>query len=85
MDGKKIGRRIRDPADGLFDWCCWDDCEKPSTTLWRVRIWEGTDPRCGGAPIYSFKHFCSNRHRMYYINAPKNHRNLPAGHRLALL
>lgn len=76
------GHRLRNPANGLLDDCGWDDCQKPGTTLYKVRIFEGTDPRTGG-PVYSWKIFCSERHRQYYVHAPRSHTKLPPGFRLA--
>jgi hypothetical protein len=81
---RRVGHSIISPDDGTRDWCAWDDCDKPLTTLWKVRIYEGINPR-GGGPVYSWKYFCTNRHRMYYINAPRDHTNLPAGHRLSVI
>jgi hypothetical protein len=82
---RRIGRTIINPADGTPDDCAWDDCQKPLTTLWKVRIYEGVSPQWPHGPVYSWKFFCSNRHRMYYINAPAAHRQLPAGHRLSAI
>jgi hypothetical protein len=80
---RRVGHTIISPDDGTPDLCGWDDCERPLTTLWKVRIYEGTSR--GGGPVYSWKFFCSNRHRMYYINAPRDHLRLPAGHRLSVI
>lgn len=78
------GRHVIDTADGDHLLCCWDECEKHGTTLHRVRIYEGIHPNTGG-PIYSWKIFCTERHKMYYVNAPRNLNMLPPGHRLAII
>jgi len=79
-----IGRHVIDPHDGEHLLCCWDTCEAFGTMLHRVRIWEGIHPVTGG-PIYSWKIFCTERHKMYYINGPRDHLNLPPGHRLSII
>lgn len=82
--GKMSGKHVIDPSDGAHLLCCWDDCERPGLTLHRVRIFEGVDPRTL-APIYTWKVFCTERHKMYYVNSPRDHKNLPPGHRLAII
>lgn len=81
--GKLSGRGVFDPQDDARLLCCWDDCEKYGLTLYRVRIYEGTNPSAGNAPIFSWKVFCSERHKMLYVNGPKSYGRLPAGYRLA--
>lgn len=77
-----IGRHVIDPSDGAHLDCCWEDCERQGVTLHRVRIYEGVHPETGG-PVFSWKVFCTERHKMYYVNAPRAHQQLPAGFRLA--
>lgn len=81
--GKLNGRGVFDPSDDARLLCCWDTCEKYGVTLYRVRIFEGVNPQAGNAPIYSWKIFCSEGHKMYYVNAPRGLNNLPPGYRLA--
>jgi hypothetical protein len=81
---RRNGVHVIDPQDGVHLLCCWDTCERPGTTLHKVRIWEGVSP-ASGAPVYSWKIFCTDRHRMYYVNAPKDLNNLPRGHRLSII
>lgn len=64
--------------------CCWDDCDRHGVDSHKCRIFIGIDPRHGG-PIYTWPIFCSERHRQFYLNAPRNLYNLPAGYRLATL
>ena len=78
-----VGRHVVDTSDGVTFACCWSDCWKDGVTLHRVRIYEGVNP-VTMEPIYSWKVFCSERHKMYYVNAPKSLNMLPAGHRLAI-
>jgi hypothetical protein len=81
--GKLHGRGVFDPQDDARLLCCWDTCERYGTTLFRVRIYEGVNPAAGMAPIYSWKIFCSEGHKMYYVNAPQRLNYLPPGFRLA--
>jgi hypothetical protein len=81
--GKLNGRGVFDPADDARLLCCWDTCERYGTTLHRVRIFEGRNPQAGNAPIYSWKIFCTERHKMLYVNAPRGLNKLPAGYRLS--
>lgn len=78
-----VGRHVVDTSDGETLLCCWSDCESRGVTLHRVRIYEGVNP-VTLQPIYSFKVFCSDRHKQYYINAPKSLGNLPPGMRMCL-
>lgn len=81
--GKLHGRNVIDPSDGARLLCCWDTCEVYGTELHKVRIFEGVNPQAGNAPIYSWKVFCTERHKMYYVNSVKDLNNLPAGYKLA--
>lgn len=83
--GKLHSRGVIDHSDGARLLCCWDDCEKYGTILHKVRIYEGINPSAGGAPIYSWKVFCTERHKMYYVNAPRGLNKLPPGYRLTVI
>lgn len=89
----KNGRHVIDPADGEHLACCWDACERPGLMLYRVRIYEGVNPdvlramlaagerhstAMRTAAIYSWKVFCTERHKMFYVNAPRALNQLPA-------
>lgn len=78
-----VGRHVVDTSDGTTLDCCWSDCEKAGLTLYRVRIYEGDNPATGER-IYSWKVFCTDRHKQYYINAPRSLNNLPPGMRMVL-
>ena len=79
----ETGWHAVDTGDGTTLPCCWADCERSGILLHRVRIWEGTSPRTG-ENIYSWKVFCTERHKMFYVNAPRALNKLPPGHRLAM-
>lgn len=76
-------RGVIDPADGAHLDCCWSDCERRGYMLYRVRIYEGYHPGTR-APVYTWKIFCSERHKQYYVHAPRSLNKLPPGYRLAL-
>jgi hypothetical protein len=78
-----VGRYVVDTSDGEHLACCWSDCWKRGLLLHRVRIYEGVHP-VTRRPVYSWKIFCSERHKMLYVNAPRSLNNLPPGHRLAI-
>jgi hypothetical protein len=79
----ETGRHVVDTSDGATLACCWADCERAGLLLYRVRIFEGTSPRTG-ENIYSWKVFCSERHKMLYVHGPRSLNRLPPGHRLAI-
>lgn len=79
----EVGRHVVDTSDGETLACCWSDCERAGVLLHRVRIWEGASP-LSGKSVYSWKVFCSERHKMFYVNAPRSLNKLPAGCRLML-
>jgi len=95
--GKLNGRGVFDPRDDARLLCCWDDCEKYGSTLHRVRFYEGVNPAlgpcraCAGCrsgqgcrrnAIWSWKVFCTEKHKMLYVNGPKSYGRLPAGYKL---
>lgn len=79
----EAGRHVVDTSDGHTLTCCWADCERAGLLLHRVRIWEGTSP-LSGQPVYSWKVFCCERHKMYYVHAPRALNKLPPGYRLVM-
>lgn len=78
------GNYAVDLSDGHHLDCGWSDCWKRGLMLYRVRIFEGLKPEAGFAPVYSWKLFCSERHKQLYINAPRSLNKLPPGYRLAI-
>lgn len=87
--GKLSERRVvdvqnLDRTDDNHLLCCWDDCEKYGTELHKAREFLGVDPRHGG-PIFTWYVFCSERHKMFWVNAPRGLYKLPAGYRLSAI
>lgn len=78
-----VGRHVVDTSDGETLLCCWGPCENRGLMLYRVRIYEGMNPHTG-KPVYSWKVFCRERCKQYYINAPRSLNNLPPGMRMVL-
>ena len=79
----EAGRHVVDTRDGETLPCCWSDCERSGVLLHRVRIYEGVN-QVTGERVYSWKVFCTERHKMFYVNAPRALNKLPPGHRLAV-
>lgn len=82
--GKVSERRVRDTRDGAVLMCCWNDCERPGTELHKAREWLGSDPLTG-APIFTWYVFCTDRHKMYWVNSTHDLFNLPPGYKLAVV
>lgn len=85
--GKRTERRVVDlqnagRTDDDYLLCCWDDCYEHGVELHKTRLYLGDDPRHGG-PIYTWYVFCSERHKMYWVNAPRGLYKLPAGFKLS--
>jgi hypothetical protein len=59
---------------GLYP-CCWTDCDAPARreTLFATPPDESDNIR--------FYFFCSSRHRVLWVNSPKDMNNLPVGFR----
>jgi hypothetical protein len=83
--------RIVDPSDGAMLPCVWPECDRLGDTRYeRVTHqlvpahWETTHTGL----VYLAAHwvhrhypFCSDRHRLLWINSPISHENLPTGSR----
>ena len=80
--GKVCSKNVRDRTDGSRLLCCWLDCERYGLELFKAREYLGDD---GGGPIYTWYVFCSERHKMYWVNSTRDHFNLPAGYKLAVI
>lgn len=79
----EVGGRVVDTRDGQTLLCCWSDCERAGLLLYRVRIYEGYNP-VTLLPVYSWKVFCTERHKQFYVAAPRHLNKLPPGFRLAV-
>lgn len=80
--GKLSERQVRDTRDGARLLCCWLDCEKYGLELFKAREYLGTE---ASGPVYTWYVFCSERHKMYWVNSVRDHFNLPPGYKLAVI
>jgi hypothetical protein len=62
--------------------CGWDTCERQGYELYKVRI---NDAAPGYAPRYINYVFCTERHKMYFVNSTRDCNNLPPGYRLSCM
>ncbi len=69
---------VRDPLTGVPLLCCWDDCGQYGQNGIQTR--ENVGP--GKTLTYIF---CTDVHRMYWVNSKRSYGNLPSGSRSALL
>jgi hypothetical protein len=82
--GKVAERRVIDPGDDARLLCCWDDCGRDGLELHKAREYLGVDPGTR-TPIWTWYVFCTERHKMYWVNSVKDLYNLPPGYRLAVI
>lgn len=82
--GKRSERRVIDPVDDARLMCCWTECERDGYDLYKAREYLGINP-VTGAPIYTWYVFCSERHKMYWVNSVHDLNNLPPGYKLAVI
>ena len=70
----RIAKKVRKIGDENRPWllCCWQECEKDGVEMHKARVKEGTAGYC-------FYVFCSERHKMYWVNSHRDNGNLPAG------
>lgn len=81
---KVIIREGQNDGDRIF--CGWDDCDNDGIWSNRVRVNYGRDdPMNGGGRYDTWYVFCSERHRQYFINSHRDHKNLPDGYRGSML
>lgn len=82
MNGKKI-LSLDKARSGETRWlpCCWDDCERTGTTLFRTRFHDHNRGVACDAPWA--KHvwyvFCSERHRQLFLNSHNEYGKLAPG------
>lgn len=77
----RVARKVINMQTGRPLPCSWNDCEKDGTTLYEAREYEGT-PEGGTATVKYV--FCSERHKMLWVNSSRNLGNLPPGYRWSL-
>lgn len=83
--------RVRD-EQGILP-CCWADCERAGSTMHQVHQVDVEQPHReydsrlrlyvnvpGRRKVITYV-FCSERHRMMYVNGAKSFGNLPLGSR----
>jgi hypothetical protein len=62
--------------------CAWDTCELDGYDSNKVEINYGAD----GAPPHIVKHvFCSERHKMFWVNSVRDLNNLPPGYKRSFI
>lgn len=66
-----------DSFEGRHILCAWDTCEKDGVDLHQVRVNYGK-----GSTPYLVKYvFCTERHKMYWVNSHRANGMLPPGYR----
>jgi hypothetical protein len=66
-----------------FITCCWDECWKDGVELHKIRSHDHARglPCNHPAAKHVFFVFCSERHKMMFLNGHRDYGNLPAGYR----
>lgn len=70
------------PQTGTRIFCAWDDCDRDGFELYKLVV---NYAKPGFPPYRTTYVFCSERHRLYFLNSHRDFGNLPAGTRSALL
>lgn len=77
---------VREGAyDGERISCAWDDCDNDGVYSFRVRVNYGHTNATRSAAYNTWYTFCCERHRQYFINSHRDHKNLPDGYRGTIL
>jgi hypothetical protein len=58
--------------------CAWDECDRDGYELHKVVVNDAAD---GYPPRYMRFVFCSERHKMYWVNSHKKYGDLPPGYK----
>lgn len=73
---------IREGAfDGERIFCAWEDCDNDAVFSYRVRVNYGYEDQRQTQRNDTWYAFCCERHRQYFINSHRDHKNLPEGYR----
>jgi len=80
---RRNGRWVIDHTDGQMLLCCWLDCDKRGTTLYKAREYLGFDPRTGG-PVYTWYVFCSEGCKDLWVNSTRRNKDHSPGFRLGV-
>lgn len=75
----KIYKKVLSWDSGLWILCAWDICDKEGVEMYKVRVGDGVDEYTG-EPKYIQYVFCSERHKMYWVNSHVKFGKLPAGY-----
>lgn len=74
----KIYKKVLSRNTGLWILCAWEDCERQGYELFKARVRE-TAP--GVVPEKWIQYvFCSERHKMLWVNSHVKHGRMPAGY-----
>lgn len=67
--------------------CAWDTCERDGLEVHKVRVKTHSDQFAGDPRNLRYMNyvFCSERHKLYFVNSLRDCNNLPAGARLTIL
>jgi hypothetical protein len=80
-----IAKKVLSYNSGTWITCCWFECEKPGYELHKTIFHEhARDIPCDRGEHVNFI-FCSERHKMLFVNSHSNHGQLPAGYRSTIL
>lgn len=63
-------------------YCAWDTCDKDGYEANKVVVNEAAP---GRPPVYITYVFCTERHKMYWVNSTKSCNNLPPGYKRAII
>lgn len=76
----RVSKSVINMSSGAHIPCCWDDCRRDGVELHKARVRERTEHGPGVAHYV----FCSERHKMFWVNSHRDNGNLPAGYRLSV-
>lgn len=78
---RKIIIRESGPAEGQRIFCAWDDCDRDAVDLHKAVVNHGT----AATPYVVRYAFCTDRHKMFWVNSHRAMGKLPAGYRLTIV
>jgi hypothetical protein len=85
---------INHDRGGTHVMCAWDTCENDGYEMHRVRVQTHADnveefTMTPNGPMPNLRYmnyvFCSERHKMYFVNSIRDMNNLPAGYKRSIL
>lgn len=75
----KVYKKVLSWDSGLWILCAWDICDKPGVELYKARVKDQYDPVTGEWSYIQYV-FCSERHKMYWVNSHVRYGVAPAGY-----